>query len=221
MSSRVLEKPKSPPVPAVAGNLAPDWRIRRLVGEEGWANLPQSVQARFSKPATPGQPRVYRGRVIQTRLSRTGWLLAQMARLVGSPIPLENGATGPSTVSVADDDAVGGQIWTRIYARPGRFPQAVNSAKRFRGPTGLEEYIGRGIAMELTVTVEAGNLVFRSMRYVIQAGPWRIPLPPALSPGRMEIVHAARTASEFSFRLTLTHVWLGEILRQEALFSDA
>lgn len=198
-----------------------DWRIRKLVGDKAWFELPVSVQRRFSKPACAGLPKLYRGRVIETRLSRAGWLLAQAARLIGAPIPLEDGACGPTSVSVVEDEQIGGQIWTRVYARPGRFPQVVHSAKRFRGPTGLEEYIGSGIGMELAVTVEDGALVFRSTRYVLLVEKWRLTIPSVLCPGRMEIVHSSRTADSFSFRLLVTHPWLGVVVRQEAHYTDA
>lgn len=198
-----------------------DWRVRGLVGEAAWSQLPRSVQQRFSKRPAADTPKLYKGWVIETWLSRAGWLLAQAARVVGSPIPLENGATGPSTVSVTEDDVIGGQVWTRIYSRPGRFPQVIHSAKRFRGPTGLEEYIGSGICMELAVTVERGCLIFRSRRYVLQWGDWRMPIPALLCPGGMEIVHEQVSPDEFSFLLTLNHVWFGLLLRQEARYCDA
>ena len=198
-----------------------DARIRDLAGAEAWARLPQPVQQRFSKRLDPASPRLYRGRVVETNLSLAGRMLAQVTRLLGAPLPLDNGATGPSTVSVAEDERIGGQVWTRIYSRPGRFPQVVHSAKRFRGPTGLEEYIGSGIGMELVVSVEGESLVFRSRRYFLEWGRWRLVLPQALSPGRMEIVHTQETPAEFSFKLTLTHPLLGRLLLQLARYSDA
>ncbi len=206
---------------AVPVNPDRDWRIRDLVSETAWAQLPAIVQQRFSTRPARGVAKVYKGCVIETRLSRAGWLLAQAARIMGAPIPLADGAIGPSTVSVADDDAIGGQVWTRIYARSGRFPQTIHSAKRFRGPTGLEEYIGSGVCMELAVTVERRCLIFRSQRYVLQWRNRRIGIPTLLCPGRMEIVHQQVSPTHFSFLLTLNHRWFGLLLRQEALYCDA
>lgn len=199
-----------------------DTRFRILVGETAWAELPQAVRKRFSKRLGAADVALYRGEVVETALSWPGRALATLLRLIGAPLPLTNGATGPAVVAVTEDPAIGGQIWTRSYARAGRFPQVFHSAKRFRGPTGLEEYVGRGVGMTLSAGVEGGALVFRSTGYFLELGRLRLALPGWLAPGRMEIVHREEDASgRFSFRLTLTHPWLGRLVHQLALFVDA
>ena len=158
---------------------------------------------------------------IDTRLSRCGRVLSFLARAIGAPLPLTDGATGPALVVVTEDAQLGGQSWLRIYTRPGRFPQAINSTKRFRGATGLEEYVGCGIGMSLRVTVEAGTLIFRSAGYFLELGRWRLPIPRALEPGRMQIEHRDEGAATFAFSLQLTHPLLGVLVRQVAKFCDA
>lgn len=211
--------PVAAPRPSEAEFL--DLRFRSLVGEAAWSELPVAVRRRFSKRLGPGETALYRGHVTTTELSRAGRALSWMARLIGAPLPLENGATGPAVVVVAEDARLGGQSWTRLYARPGRAPQAIHSAKRFFGPSGLEEYVGYGIGMALTVTVEDGALVFRSAHYFAAVGSRRWRLPKALEPGRMEIVHREEEGETFSFRLRLTHPYLGVIVHQLAHFADA
>ncbi len=88
-------------------------------------------------------------------MSFAGWLLAHAARLIGGPLPLSRDAHTPSVVTVTEDVAAKGQHWTRLYARKRGFPQVVHSSKRFQGPTGLEEYVGCGVGMALTIHVEA------------------------------------------------------------------
>jgi len=203
-----------------AGAALTDVRFRTLVGEESWGRLPEPVRRRFSKRLAPHEPLVYRGLVVATELSRAGRIMALLARLIGAPLPLADGATGPALVSVVEDERFGGQCWTRIYARPGRFPQTIHSAKRFGGVTGLEEYVGYGIGMALCVSVEAQALVFRSDHYFIELGSRRWRLAKALEPGRMEVTHQEEGGGTFSFRLRLTHPILGCIVHQLAYFRD-
>lgn len=209
----------APSAPTTTAELA-DARFRALVSEAAWAELPQPVQRRFSKRLAPGEAVVYRGTVVATHLSRAGRLLAFLARAIGAPLPLTNGATGPAVVAVTEDASLGGQCWTRLYARPGRFPQAVHSAKRFRGPTGLEEYVGCGIGMALRVSVEAGTLVFRSDHYFLEIGGWRWRLPKMLEPGVMQITHREDGGGMFVFELQLAHRAMGLVVSQLAYFFD-
>ena len=198
-----------------------DLRFRTLVGERAWGELPEAVRRRFSKCLGPGEAVVYQGLVTATQLSAAGRVLSFLARAIGSPLPLTDGATGPAVVIVTEDAGLGGQSWLRIYARPGRFPQAIHSAKRFSGPTGLEEYVGCGIGMALRVSVEEEALAFRSVGYFVQLAGWRLPIPRLLHPGQMQIVHRDLGAGSFEFTLSLRHGVFGQLVHQAAVFHDA
>jgi hypothetical protein len=108
-----------------------------------------------------------------------------------------------------------------MYAREAGFPQVIHSAKRFCGPTGLEEYVGCGIGMTLTVHVVDRALVFRSDRYYLRVCGRTFWLPEILWPGGLEVVHREEREGRFSFSLRITHRWFGEILNQIAFFADA
>lgn len=198
-----------------------DLRFRALVGEAGWCRLPVAVQRRFSTRLAPAAVLLYAGTVLETRLSRAGQLLAFLARVIGAPLPLDDGMAGGATVAVMENARLGGQSWTRTYARAGRFPQVIHSAKRFAGPTGLEEHVGGGIGMSLTVAEEGGALVFRSVGYFLAVGRLRVSLPAILTPGAMEIVHRDEGGGTFLFTLTLAHPRLGVLIRQVARFREA
>jgi Domain of unknown function (DUF4166) len=204
---------------------APDWRFRDLVGAKDWATLPDAVQRRFSKRFKRAEPVLYSGHVVETRHNTAGRALAAFASLIGSPLPLAGDAIGAAAVSVIEDAATGYQNWTRIYERQGAFPQVVHSMKRFEGPTGIEEYVGRGIGMALTVTVEDRALVFRSEYYFLQLSGRRVRLPSILAPGVMEIIHRdepdyPRLNRAFSFTLRLTHPLFGCLVSQLAYFKE-
>ncbi|HJS22647.1 MAG TPA: DUF4166 domain-containing protein [Steroidobacteraceae bacterium] len=197
-----------------------DARFRNLVDPQEWQRLPCPVRRRFTHALADGETTVFVGAVAHTRLSPFGILVSQLLRFVGAPLPLRASERVPATVVVTEDAACGGQLWTRIYGCAGQFPQVIHSAKRFCGPTGLEECVGRGVGMALTVHIEDRALVFRSAWYFLRGFGTTVRLPVFLSPGLVEVVHREERDGLFSFTLTLTHPWFGEALRQVAFFRD-
>ena len=97
----------------------------------------------------------------------------------------------------------------------------MHSSKRFAGPTGLEEYVGRGIGMALTVHVEDRALVFRAAHYFVQLGGFRIRLPAWASPGALSVTHAELGDGRFLFKLDIVHPRLGPLILQTAAFQEA
>lgn len=197
-----------------------DLRFRALVPPDEWASLPSQIGRRFSRRLAGGRTIVFAGEVVETRMSVAGHLLAQAARLIGSPFPTSTDSGVPSVVTVTEDFASGGQIWTRLYARRAGFPQVVHSSKRFRGPTGLEEHVGCGIGMMLTVHAEAGALVFRSAGYFMDLLRWRLRLPAALTPGSLSVTHMECGNGRFSFTLDVAHPRFGLLIHQRVLFRE-
>ena len=95
-----------------------DLRFRVLLGKEAWDQLPAAIRRRFSKRVADGASVLYRGQVKGIRFSRLGRLLASLLRPLGAPLPL-SAATGLATaVTVTEDLASGGQVWSRLFARP-------------------------------------------------------------------------------------------------------
>ena len=207
-------------VPKFGAPAPTDDRFRRLLPPSAWASLPPAVRVRFSRRLHAGEQRTFVGAVVRTLHSRVGRCLALLARLVGGPLPHMPGATGPSTVTVTPDNDLGGQIWTRTYARPGRLPQTINSVKRFAGPTGLEEFLGYGLLMRLTLAVEDGALAFHSAGYDVAFAGWRFPVPRGLAPGHCTITHRDLGQGRFRFTLTLDHPWLGRLVEQVAIYEE-
>lgn len=202
----------------------PDLRFRALIGAEGWARLPAAVQARFAHRLAPGQAIIYQGEVTECRMHVAGWMLAQAARLIGAPLPLGRDSGTAAVVSVTEDGASGGQVWTRIYARRRGFPQVIHSAKRFAGPTGLEEYLGAGFGIALRVSAQDAGIRFVSDHYFWSIGRLRLRLPrwigDRIGPGALTIDHQDLGNGCFSFSLTLQHPWLGVLIRQIGHFRD-
>ncbi|WP_089176066.1 DUF4166 domain-containing protein [Bosea sp. AS-1] len=197
-----------------------DLRFRALLGPAEWEKLPADVRARFSKRLSGAAAATYVGRIAELRMNRAGRILSQVLRLIGAPLPICLDTDVASVVTVTEDGAAGGQVWTRLYAKRGGFPQVIHSAKRFAGPTGLEEYIGYGIAMALRLTVENGTLAFRSAGYNLKLGRFRLPLPRWLTPGQLTVTHRETGAGTFEFALDLSHPLFGELLHQSGQYRD-
>jgi hypothetical protein len=212
-----LSRIAAPPSDDTLGDL----RFRALLADDDWAALPLPVRRRFSKRLAGGRTVVYAGEVLETRMSGAGWCLAQVARLIGGPLPTSRDVNMPSVVTVTEDMASGGQIWTRLYARRSGFPQIIHSAKRFAGPTGIEEYLGRGFGMALRIGVRNGALVFRSENYFLEVFGRRFWLPRWLSPGIMTVIHTELGDGRFEFALDVSHPRFGTLIRQRAAFREA
>lgn len=197
-----------------------DLRFRQLLGPQEWALLPDAVRRRFGRRLGVGQSANYAGQVLSCRMNISGWILAQACRLIGAPLPLEREDGVAAIVSVTEDGVSGGQVWTRVYARKRGFPQVIHSAKRFAGPTGLEEYLGGGFGIALRVSAIEGGIRFSSDHYFLQLGRIRLRMPRWLAPGLLTIDHVDCGVGSFTFTLALRHRLLGEVMHQHSCFCD-
>src|SRR3954447_15474495 len=107
-----------------------------------------------------------------------------------------------------------------MYGRLRGFPQVIHSSKRFAGPTGLEEYLGAGFGIALTVSADEQALHFHSDYYFVQFGRLRLRLPRFLSPGALTISHVDFGADWFAFVLVLENPLAGVIVSQTGIFRE-
>jgi hypothetical protein len=197
-----------------------DLRFSALVGATAWSRLPATVRARFSKRLAPDVAVTYVGTIVDSRRTLPGRLLADLCRLIGGPLPLNADVGVPAVVTVTEDGTSGGQFWTRMYGRLRSFPQVIHSSKRFAGPTGLEEYLGRGFGIALTVSADEQALHFHSDHYFLAVAGVRLRLPRWLDPGALTISHVDHGEERFAFVLSLRHPLFGEIIRQTGIFRE-
>jgi len=147
-------------------------------------------------------------------------LLARLTTIIGSPLPLEHGARGPATVIVREATEFNGQYWTRVYPTSGALPQVIQSAKKFSGPTGLEEMISPHIGVALRLKARRDSLTFTSHAYFIQLAGRRFTIPGLLAPGAMTVTHKQSGQHRFRFTLELTHPLFGELVFQTGIFEE-
>ena len=198
-----------------------DHRFRNLMVDEEWNKLPLAVRRRFSRHIEDGQSVVYKGVITKMEMNFAGKLLAQACRLIGAPLPFEDQENGtPAIVTVTEDKAGNGQFWTRTYGRKNGFPQVIHSSKRFEGKTGLEEYIGFAIAMDLKTIAEGNAMVFASDGYHFNLFGRKIPLPKFLEPGQVRVSHIDQGEGYFAFVLEVTHPIFGNMIHQRGIFCE-
>ena len=203
------------------GSPAGDLRFRALLGDAAWSSLPAATRSRFSKRIREGDSVAYEGEIVECRISRAGRLLAHALKIIGAPLPLSRDEDVAAAVLVTEDAACNGQFWTRIYGRRRGFPQVIHSSKRFAGPTGLEEYVGRGFGIALRCEVENGALHFISDHYFVRMASVRLRIPGWAAPGCLRVSHVDCNHGWFAFVLQLEHRWLGELIHQTAMFHEA
>lgn len=219
----VAPVPRCPPAgqaPFRTGEILHDFRFQTLLGKAAWARLPAAVRSRFSRRLSGGAAVTYAGEIVATRQTCIGVLIAQVCRVIGAPLPLCGDVAVPAVVTVTEDARTGGQFWTRMYGRKRGFPQVIHSSKRFAGPTGLEEYLGWGFGIALTVSASDKALYFHSHHYFLCVGGIRLRLPSWMGPGELTISHVEHGGGPFSFVLTLRHPLFGEIISQTGVFRE-
>jgi hypothetical protein len=191
--------------------------FRRLLGPAAWAGLPPAVQARFL-PHVTGVTCRFEG-VMCVAASPAGWMFAQVCRLIGTPLAPWTGEAVPTQVDVRLDPE-GALVWDRTYRFPGRAPVLVSSRKIANARGDLLEVVRGGLGMALAVTAEHGAVHFRSTRYFLTIGPWRLPVPGLITPGRAHVIHRDEGGGRFRFTLEFRHPLLGRTLFQEGVFAD-
>ena len=139
--------------------------------------------------------------------------------MIGAPLPLAASGAAPAAVAVWEDRESGGQCWTRLYGRARGYPQVIHSAKRFAGPTGLEEYLGLGIGIALRLEERDGALLFVSDHYFVKLAGARLRIPNEAL-GHLVVGHTDLGGGRFAFSLDLVHPMLGEMVHQLAVFAD-
>src|SRR2546423_9679476 len=113
IEASVLEAPPGRPRDDDGG----DTRFRSLMRADDWMSLPLAIRRRFSKRLANGATVLYAGEVLETTMSRMGWLWAQALRLIGGPLPLTRNRPVPAVVGGTEDHASLRHIWARLYGR--------------------------------------------------------------------------------------------------------
>src|ERR1700712_3124125 len=88
--------------------LLDDRRFHNLLPDEDWGRLPLAIWRRFSKRFADGETVVYVGEGEGAIFAPAVFWLAQLARLIGGPLPTGTETGVPMVVTVTEDAASGG-----------------------------------------------------------------------------------------------------------------
>ena len=190
-----------------------------LVGAEGWRRLHGDIRHRFTQKPKAGRDIHYAGVMEKVDCSWTGWILAQLCRLIGTPFAPHRGRDVPTAIRLVDDGR-GGVIWQREYRYADRAPARVQSTKCSDPDGSLLECVGLGLGMRLAVFEANGDLHFLSLRYFCRIGGHYLRIPPLLSPGTAHVVHRDLGDGRFRFTMTIHHALLGTLFHQDGVFHD-
>lgn len=190
-----------------------------LLGDKSWARLHPDIQKRFS-PAYAHRSVVYRGVMQQIYLSLAGKLLAQVCRLIGTPLALYAGTDVPIEVKVYPDFKLRGMTWDRYYFYPYKKTNRVKSTKCIQKNNRLIEVVGSGFGMYLKVYERNAGIYFRSTKYFFQIGGLRITIPDLLTPGETTVSQSVNADGSFEFRLDVVHPLLGLVFKQVGKFLE-
>lgn len=193
---------------------------RSLIGETGWHRLHPDVQRRFSID-NAHRAVTYEGVMAEVFLSPAGRLLAQLCRLIGTPLALHSGVEVPMEVRVYPDRKRGGMTWERLYHYPDKPLGRVRSTKCIRSDLGLVELVGCGFGMQLAVYEQQRAIVFESTRFFWECGRLRLRIPNLLTPGRTIVKQKALADGAFRFSLDVDHRLLGKVFRQVGVFESS
>jgi hypothetical protein len=188
-----------------------------LLGPAAWARLDPAIRARFCTTAAH-RPVTYVGVMHRVEMSMAGRLLAQMLRLIGTPLALHAGRDVPTMVKVYRDTKRGGMTWDRLYEYLDRPHCRVRSTKRIDGDEGLLELVGGGFGMHLATNEADGALHFTSTRFFLELFGRRITIPFLLTPGVTRVSQTDLGDGKFCFELTVSHPLLGRTYYQVGTF---
>jgi hypothetical protein len=192
---------------------------RDLLGEQNWQRLHPAIKLRFSH--NKEQAVIYKGVMKQVYSSFSGKAIAQICRLIGTPLALYSGKNIPIEVKVYPNKKLGGMTWDRFYSFPNKLVNRVKSTKCIQGTKGLVEMVGGGFGMKLKVYEKDSALYFESTHFFWQLGNFTVLIPDILSPGKTLVVQEALNDNQFRFRLEVTHSLLGKMFKQVGIFEQA
>jgi len=113
------------------------------------------------------------------------------------------------------------QHWRRTMVFADGQALQFNSVWVPSGPGRLIEYINPHLGLEMQPALVGQQIHYCGVRFILQAGRLRLPVPQWLGPGVTRIVEVALDEQRFEMDFRLTHPWFGQLFRYAGRFTTS
>jgi hypothetical protein len=187
---------------------------------ETWMVVPSNVRERFDHDPVPGSIVSYEGVMTRVTCTPLGKALGWLMQRTGALMPHE-GKDVPVQIEVWTDARTQAVYKRRTYLFANRAPFVFRSRMERQADGRLAEHVGGGFGMYVLVSADRGGLRFDEGGYFFELCGIRVPIPRVLGPGKVVLMHADVSASEFEITIDIAHPWFGPLFSQVGRFRHA
>lgn len=189
--------------------------MEKVLGEQ-WQELPEVIRTHYDLPMNRQASVLVEGAMDIGHPIRA-WPLIAASRLAGALVPAGRGVSVHVLKSTREGS--GTLYWNRSLHYPDGRMATFLSTMEYIGENHLIEYTNHGIGIRMDVTVEEGELVYRSRGYACRRLSGRFTVPDGLLLGSAEIRERAISANQFELDFRIWHPLLGHIYRYGGVFT--
>jgi len=190
--------------------------IKQILGQQ-WDGLADIIKEHYALRPFSSDHIVVKGEMDEIYHSHFAKILIPFGWLLGAIVPF-NRNNVPTEVHYNSRPENSNIYWHRMFQFKSRKVFHFKSHMEQQGPKQVIEFVRFGVGMKLAITVEEGNLIFRSIGFVWRVFGIKIPVPLKLLFGDAYIVERAIDAKTFAMKMCIKHRLFGELFRYSGQF---
>lgn len=191
--------------------------VKSALGDQ-WQQLPEILQDNFNlQPGRDGFIRLS-GTMYEIWHSRIASVFVCLGRLVGALVPYQ-GRNIPIEIEMrtyADDPQY--MHWRRVHQFPGHPNVRFQTRMAYVEGRRIVEQVRLGLGICMEVSLEAGELKFRSPCYLWNLRVLKLHIPCWLLLGYGQITERQVSDDTFEMFFELNHPWFGQMYRYNGIF---
>lgn len=191
--------------------------IKQALGES-WESLHPLVRRHYDiKPGTATRV-VMRGSMDEVYHSAIAMIFILFGRFFGALVPYRGNNIPVVVRNWTSADNSNDMFWHRTFSFPNRPPFIFASRMEFIAQDEIVEYVRLGMGVRMRMSVQNQALVFTSIGYRWNIGPFTVYLPNWLILGRAIIVERAVSNNEFYVNFVMNHPIFGRTFAYSGTF---